>query len=134
MFIRCGRAARPDLTVYDRTLISAFDDTRIVKDINATGRKKIIIGGLWTENCVMLPSLQALAAGYDVYVLTDVSGGLNDVAHNMAIQRLIQAGATPVNWIAVMLEWQRDWADTKTAGDVGVIFSESMASGKKTSK
>lgn len=118
---------RPDLVVFDRTLISAFDDQRIVADIQKSGRRKIIIGGLWTDNCVMLPALTALRDGYEVYVLTDVSGDINEASHDMAIRRLIQAGATPVTWLAVMLEWQRDWANTATAGDVGAIFSESMA-------
>jgi nicotinamidase-related amidase len=120
-------AVRPDLTVYDRTLISAFDDQRIVEEIRKSGRRKIIIGGLWTDNCVMLPALTALRDGYEVYVLTDVSGDINQSSHDMAILRLVQAGATPVTWLAVMLEWQRDWANARTAGAVGSIFSESMA-------
>lgn len=130
-FFKEVTAIRPDLTVYDRTAISALADDRVVKEIKGSGRKKIIIGGLWTDNCVMLPALEALKSGYEVYILADVSGDLNDMSHNMAMHRLIQAGAVPVTWIAVMLEWQRDWADTKTAGSVGTIFSEYFASVKK---
>jgi len=130
-FFKEVTAIRPDLAVYDRTAISALADERVVKEIKAAGRKKIIIGGLWTDNCVMLPALEALKSGYEVYILADVSGDLNDASHNMAMLRLIQAGAVPVTWIAVMLEWQRDWADTRTASSVGTIFSEYFASIKK---
>jgi nicotinamidase-related amidase len=69
----------------------------------------------------MLPALSALAEGYEVYILTDVSGDISRETHDRAVQRLIQAGATPINWIALMLEWQRDWARKETAGKVGEI-------------
>ena len=95
-------ALRPDLTVYDRTLISAFDDQRIVEEVRKSGRRKLIIGGLWTDNCVMLPALTALRDGCEVCVLTDVCGDINQSSHDMAILRLVQAGATPVTWLAVL--------------------------------
>lgn len=110
--------ARKDLVIYDRTAIDAWTDRRIVGAIRESGRKKIIIGGLWTASCVTLPALSALAEGYDVYVLSDVSGDINSETHNRAIQRLIQAGATPISWVALMLEWQQDWARKETAGQV----------------
>jgi nicotinamidase-related amidase len=113
--------ARKELPVYDRTAINLWDDTRVVDEIRRSGRKKIVIGGLWTANCVMLPALSALAEGYEVYILTDVSGDISRETHDRAVQRLIQAGATPINWIALMLEWQRDWARKETAGKVGEI-------------
>jgi nicotinamidase-related amidase len=113
--------ARQELPVYDRTAINLWDDKRVVEEIKRSGRKKIVIGGLWTANCVMLPALSALAEGYEVYILTDVSGDISRETHDRAVQRLIQAGATPINWIALMLEWQRDWARKETAGKVGEI-------------
>ena len=113
--------ARNELPVYDRTAINVWDDHRVVEEIRRSGRKKIVIGGLWTANCVMLPALSALAEGYEVYILTDVSGDISRETHDRAVQRLIQAGATPINWIALMLEWQRDWARKETAGKVGEI-------------
>lgn len=110
--------ARTDLKIYDRTAINLWDDRRVVEEIRRTGRKKIVIGGLWTASCVMLPALSALADGYQVYVITDVSADIDRATHEHAIQRLIQAGATPVSWIALMLEWQRDWARKATAAQV----------------
>jgi nicotinamidase-related amidase len=93
----------------------------VVDEIKRSGRKKIIIGGLWTANCVMLPALSALREGYEVYILADVSGDVNLEAHDRAMQRLVQAGATPITWVALMLEWQKDWAHGATAGKVGEI-------------
>ncbi len=122
--------ALPKLAVHDRTVINAFDDADVAKAIREAGRKKRIIGGLWTDNCVMLPALTALKQGYDVYVLADVSGDVDVQSHQLAISRLVHAGAIPVTWLAVMLEWQWDWADTTTAGEVGALFSESMAARK----
>jgi nicotinamidase-related amidase len=112
---------RKDLPVYDRTAINLWEDQRVVDEIKRSGRKKIIIGGLWTANCVMLPALSALREGYEVYVLADVSGDVNPEAHDRAMQRLVQAGATPITWLALMLEWQKDWARSATAGKVGEI-------------
>lgn len=116
--------ARKDLTPYDRTAINLWDDSRVVEEIHRSGRKKIVIGGLWTASCVMLPALSALKDGYEVYVLADVSADINRETHDRAFQRLIQAGATPISWIALMLEWQRDWARKDTAGKVVAIAKE----------
>ncbi len=117
-FFQQVTAARKDLKIYGRTVINLWDDARVVDQIHSSGRKKIVIGGLWTASCVMLPALSALGEGYEVYVLADVSGDINRETHDRAIQRLVQAGATPISWIALMLEWQRDWARTDTAGAV----------------
>lgn len=120
-FFRPVTDARRDLPVYDRTAINLWDDPRVVEEIRRSGRRKIVIGGLWTANCVMLPALSALGEGYEVYILADVSGDISRETHDRAIQRLVQAGATPINWIALMLEWQQDWARKETAGQVGEI-------------
>jgi len=123
-FVPQVTAAAPDSKPYDRTMMNAFDDPRIVDAIKKSGRKKIIIGGLWSDSCVTLPVLAALGAGYEVYVLADVSGDVNEMSHNMAMQRMIQAGATPVTWLAVVLEWQRDWARAATRDAVLQIGKE----------
>lgn len=138
------QAARPDVTPHDRTAINAWDEPALVDEIKRSGRKKIIIGGLWTDSCVMLPALSALREGYEVYVLADVSGDVNPMSHDMALRRLVQAGATPVTWLAVLLEWQRDWKNAATAPAVleiakehggtfglGAIYAQAMNVGKK---
>ncbi|MGW4736020.1 hydrolase [Streptomyces shenzhenensis] len=100
----------PGQEIVDRTTMNAWEDPAFVEAVKATGRKKIVIAGLWTEVCVVLPALSALAQGYEVYVVTDASGGVTPQAHEHAVQRMIQAGAVPVTWVQVLLELQRDWA------------------------
>lgn len=113
--------ARPDVTPIDRTSINALADERVRSAVARTRRKKILVGGLWTDSCVTLPVLSLLKEGYEVYVLTDVAGDVDESSHQMAIQRMVQAGAVPVTWLAVMLEWQGDWANSATAGQVAEI-------------
>ncbi len=104
--------------IIDRTGNNPWEDDRIVDAIARTDRQKLIFAGLWTENCIVLPVLSALAEGYEAYVVADACGGVSGIAHDMAIQRMVQAGAVPVTWQALMLELQRDWARLETAGEV----------------
>ena len=104
----------PDITPIDRTSMNAWEDERVVEAIKATGRKKIVLSGLWTEVCLVLPALSALGQGYEVYVVADASGGVSKEAHDHAIARMEKAGAVTVTWLQVLLELQRDWARTET--------------------
>ncbi|OEV22736.1 amidohydrolase, partial [Streptomyces nanshensis] len=72
--------------------------------------RKLIIAGLWTEICVAMPAVQAAGEDFEVFVVTDASGGVSKEAHDMAVQRMVQAGVVPLTWMAVLGEWQRDWA------------------------
>ncbi|MEM8885628.1 MAG: hydrolase [Planctomycetota bacterium] len=114
----------PNAEIYDRTSMNAWDDKRVVSRIQRNGRPKLIIGALWTEVCLTMPALEAIAAGYEVYIVTDASGGTSKEAHDMAVNRMVQAGAVPVTWQQVMLEWQRDWARTGTYKAVTDIARE----------
>lgn len=118
------QAAMPNNKPIDRTVINAWSDKNVVDAIKATGKKKILMAGLWTDNCVMLPALYALAEGYQVYVVTDASGDSDPESHERAIQRLVQAGAVPITWLPVMLEWQADWSRTETRDSVLKIAQE----------
>ena len=71
-----------------------------------------------------MPAIQALAEGYDVFIVTDASGGVTLEAHEMAVRRMVAAGAVPITWMAVLGEWQRDWAREETAAGVGGIMLE----------
>ena len=71
-----------------------------------------------------MPAIQALAEGYDVFIVTDASGGVSAEAHDMAVRRMVAAGAVPINWLAVLGEWQRDWAREKTAAGVASVVLE----------
>lgn len=111
-------------TPIDRTGLNAFEDQRVVDAVKKTGRKKIIMSGLWTEICVLLPAISAADQGYDVYVVTDACGGASKEAHDMAVIRMVEAGVTPVTWIQVLCELQRDWAREETYDDVMNIVKE----------
>jgi nicotinamidase-related amidase len=73
------------------------------------------MAALWTEVCLAYPALSAIDDGYEVYAVADASGGVTLEAHELAMHRIIQAGAIPMTWQQVMYEWQRDWARVKTA-------------------
>jgi nicotinamidase-related amidase len=104
----------PEQKPIDRTYINTWQDERVVDAVKATGRKKLILAGLWTEICLAMPAIQAAGEGFEVYAVTDASGGVSAEAHDMAVRRMVQAGVVPITWLAVMGEWQRDWAREET--------------------
>jgi nicotinamidase-related amidase len=103
----------PDQEVIDRTWVNTWEDKKVVDLVKATGRKQLIIAGLWTEVCVAMPAIQAAGEGWDVTVITDASGGVSLESHQVAIQRMIAAGVNMMTWMALAGEWQRDWARTE---------------------
>jgi nicotinamidase-related amidase len=116
------QAVFPDQKPIDRTFINAWEDHLVVEAVKNTGRKKLVIAALWSEMCLAMPAIQAMGEGYDVYVVTDASGGVSPEAHDMAIRRLVAAGAQPITWIGMAGELQRDWARTDHAGEVTQIL------------
>jgi len=98
----------------DRTSINSWEDQDFVNAVKATGRKKLIMGALWTEACLLFPTLDALHEGYEVYPVTDAVGGTSPEAHRAALERMVQAGAKPTTWNSVHCELQRDWNRTQT--------------------
>jgi nicotinamidase-related amidase len=117
----------PGQEVIDRTFINTWEDPKVVEAVKATGRKQLIIAGLWTEICVAMPVIQALGEGWDVTVVTDASGGTSVEAHEVAIQRMIAAGANMMTWLALAAEWQRDWARLGTAGKMTDVLVQHAA-------
>src|SRR6266436_2395932 len=118
------QAVFPDQSTINRTFINSWEDRRGVEAVRKTGRKKIVMAALWTEMCLAMPAIHAMADGYAVYVVTDASGGVSPEAHDMGIRRLVAAGAQPITWLAMAGELQRDWARTQYLGDLGKIFAE----------
>jgi nicotinamidase-related amidase len=114
----------PDHKTINRTYINAWEDQRVVEAVKQTGRRKIVFAALWTEMCLAMPAIHAMGDGYDVYVVTDASGGVSVESHDMAIRRLVAAGAQPITWLAMGGELQRDWARTQYLGDLAKIFVE----------
>lgn len=100
----------PGQEVIERTSMNSWDSMDFRAAIEATGRKNIIITGLWTEVCVTWPTLEMLGAGYNVYVVEDCCGATSQAAQDASLSRMVQAGAVRVTTIPALLEWQRDWA------------------------
>jgi nicotinamidase-related amidase len=103
--------AAPDVPVVDRPgAINAWEDDAFVTAVEATGRHKLIMSGLWTEACLLYPALSAQQAGYQVYAVADASGGATEEAHRLAMDRMTQAGIIPVTVQSVLFELYRDWS------------------------
>lgn len=118
------QAVHPEQKPIDRTGLNSWDDERVRDWVKATGKKKLVMAGLWTEVCLTMPVLSALAEGHEVYIVTDASGGGSNEGHERAVQRMIQAGARPLTVASYVSELQRDWGREATAGDVANLFAE----------
>jgi nicotinamidase-related amidase len=105
----------------DRSSMNAFEDDAFREAVKATGRKRLIIGGLHTEICLTFATVQALKDGYDAMFVTDAVGGRSQVAHRTGIERLAHAGAVPTTALAVNTELFRDWA-SPAAGPAGEVI------------
>ncbi|OAE58055.1 hydrolase, partial [Achromobacter xylosoxidans] len=115
----------PEKKVLERTSMNSWDDQKVRDQLAANGRKKVIVAGLWTEVCNTTFALSAMLEGeYEIYMVSDASGGTSKEAHDMAMQRMIQAGVVPVTWQQVLLEWQRDWARRDSYDAVMEIVKE----------
>jgi nicotinamidase-related amidase len=114
----------PEQKPINRTFINAWEDPNVAEIVKKHDRKQLIIAGLFTEICVAMPAIQALGEGYDVFVVTDACGGVSVESHDMAVRRMVQAGVVPINWLAVLGEWQRDWAREKSANALGPVILE----------
>ncbi len=103
------REALPGVAEIDRTTMNSWEDPEFRAAVAKTGRRKLIVAGLWTEVCVAFPVLDALREGYDAYFVADAIGGVSKVAHESAIQRMVKSGATPITVLGLACELQRDW-------------------------
>ncbi|MET4291214.1 nicotinamidase-related amidase [Bradyrhizobium sp. LB8.2] len=124
------QAVYPEQKPINRTFINTWQDERVVAAVKKTGRKQLVVAALWTDICLAMPVIQSLADGYDVFFVTDASGAVSREAHDMAVLRMMQAGAVPITWMAVLSEWQRDWAREGTIPAVAeVMIDHGGASG-----
>ena len=111
----------------DRTTTNAWEDPHFLRAVRETGRRKLIICALWTEICTAFPALDALREGYEVYPVVDAIGGTSVEAHQAGLERVIQAGAKPISWVALAVELQRDWARQETVeGVVQIVLTERL--------
>jgi nicotinamidase-related amidase len=91
----------------------AFEDDRVLDAVKKTGRRKIVISGLWTSMCFAYTAIHALREGYEVYGLIDAAGDASLDAHNYGVQRMEQAGVVPITVLSLTSEWMHDWGNPK---------------------
>ena len=115
----------PNAKLLQRSSMNSWDDQKGRDALKANGRTKVVVSGNWTEVCNNTFALSAmLEGGYEIYMVSDASGGTTKEAHDMAMLRMVQAGVVPVTWQQVLLEWQRDWARKETYDDVMAVVKE----------
>lgn len=114
--------------IHRAPVFDAFDNEEFAAAIEATGRTKLVMAGIQTDVCLAFTSLTALNRGYEVYIVVDASGATTRETHDTAVMRLVQAGAVPVNWVAVASEILRGWVDQPLAPAVGEIIYEHLPS------
>ncbi len=120
------RKLAPDAVFVDRTNVNAWEEPEFVAAVEATGRKKLIMGGLWTDVCLAYPAIEAEKAGYDVYVPEDAVGSISQMSHENGMRRMIEAGVEPITWNVVPAELQRDHARSKHLKEVTRVFMEHL--------
>src|SRR5262249_7073034 len=89
--------------------VNAWDNALFAKTVRETGRNTLVMAGVWTSVCVMLPALDALADGYKVYAVIDASGDPSEMASRTTVARFSQAGVVPISANGVLCELQRTW-------------------------
>jgi len=115
----------PEHKILERTSMNSWDDQNVRDALAANKRKKVVVSGLWTEVCNTTFALSAMKEGqYEIYMVADASGGTSLDAHKYAMDRMVQAGAVPMTWQQVLLEWQRDWARKETYDATIAIVQE----------
>lgn len=109
----------PGSPVIDRKIPSfdAFEDKEVLNAVRKTGRKQLVLSGLWTSMCMALTALRGLREGFNVFGVMDTASSESVDAHQMAIKRMIQAGVVPCTWMQVVSEWMHSWQNPK-AGDL----------------
>jgi len=131
--------AFPGQELIDRTSMNTWEDANVIRVVNAIGKGRVVLAGLWTSVCIVGPALSALDQGFEVYVIGDACGDVSEEAHERAMDRMVQAGAHPMTSLQYMLELQRDWARTGTydlttgiakkfggAYGLGIIYAKTM--------
>lgn len=118
------RKLAPNAVFIDRTSVNAWEEPEFVKAVAATGRKKLIMAGLWTDVCLAYPAIEAENNGYDVYVPEDTVGSITQLSHDNGMRRMEKAGVERITWNVVPAELQRDHARSETVVPVTRIFME----------
>jgi nicotinamidase-related amidase len=115
----------PGREVYARPILSfdAFEDEKTYAAFKKSGRKKLVISGLWTSMCLCYTALHAIRDGYEVYGLMDAAGDSTPDAHRYGIERMLQAGVIPITVESLVSEWMHDWGNPKAGELVREVYS-----------
>ena len=116
----------PGQEVFARKIKSfdAFEDEQTFKAVKNTGKKKLVLSGLWTSMCFAYTALHGIKEGYEVYGLMDAAGDSTDAAHEFGIKRMIQAGVIPITLESLVSEWMHDWDNPKAGDLVKEVYSK----------
>jgi nicotinamidase-related amidase len=113
--------ALPGVEIIDRSSVNAFDDKRVAKAIEATGRKKLIFAGVSLEVCAAFPAMTAITKGYDAYVAVDASGTFSHTKHQVGLLRMLQAGVIVSDYTTLMVEILKDNARPEAGAVYGAM-------------
>ena len=116
------QAAPKAVYVPRRGEVNAWDNALFVKTVRESGKKTLIMAGVWTSVCVMFPALDAKAAGFKVYAVMDASGDPSEMASRTTLARFTQAGVIPTSANAVLCELQRTW-NRKDAAQFAQLYT-----------
>ena len=116
----------PNAVFVDRTSVNAWEEPEFVAAVKATGRKNLIMGGLWTDVCLAYPAIEAERAGYEVFVAEDTVGSITQMSHDNGMRRMISAGVEAITWNVVPTEFQRDHARQENLEGLMGIYMEHL--------
>ncbi len=116
----------PAVQIIDRKMpgFDALDDRDVFDAVKQTGRKQLVLSGLWTSMCFAFTALRGLREGFDVFGVMDVAGSESPEAHNMAIKRMVQAGVVPCTWMQTVSEWMNNWNNPKAGELVMNVYTK----------
>ncbi len=126
LFLAEIRELFPKVPVIARTVpgFDCFDDPDVLKAVKQTGKKQLVLSGLWTSMCFAFSAIRGVKEGFEVFGVMDAAGSESPVAHNMAIERMIQAGVAPCTWMQVVSEWMNNWGNPKSGELVKKVYSK----------
>jgi len=113
--------ALPEVQIIDRSTVNAFDDPRVARAIEATGRRKLVFAGLSLEVCAAFPAVTAVGKGLDAYVVVDACGTFNETKRQVGLLRMMQAGIILSDYATLMIEILKDNARPEARAVYGAI-------------
>jgi nicotinamidase-related amidase len=113
--------ALPGIEIIDRSSVNAYDDARVSRAIEATGRGKLIFAGLSLEVCAAFPAITAVGRGLDAYVAVDACGTFSETKHHVGLLRMVQAGVVVSDYTTLMVEILKDNAQPEAAAVYGAM-------------